>query len=84
MTERLLLGLFGTGADYRSLEARAYEGISTSFQNAGHPLIFAVRGFQLLDAVEWSESTPTIIHWLAPHLPLQPGNEATCMGRNGL
>jgi len=75
MTERLLSGLYGTGADYRSLEARAYEGISTSFQNAGHPLIFAVRGFQLLDAVEWSEATPTIIHWLAPHLPLQPGNE---------
>lgn len=75
MTERLLLGLHGTGADYRALEARAYEGISTSFQNAGHPLIFAVRGFQLLDAVEWSEATLPIIHWLAPHLPLQPGNE---------
>jgi hypothetical protein len=72
MTERLLLGLYGTGADYRALEARAYEGIATTFQNAGHPLIFAVRGFQLLDAVEWSEYTPALIHWLTPHLPLQP------------
>lgn len=74
MTERLLIGLYGTGADYRALEARAYEGVATTFQNAGHPLIFAVRGFQLLDAVEWSEQTPTIIHWLTPHLPLRPEN----------
>ena len=75
MTERLLLGLYGTGADYRALEARAYEGIATTFQNAGHPMIFAVRGFQLLDAVEWSEHTPKLIHWLTPHLPLLPGAE---------
>ena len=75
MTERLLLGLYGTGADYRALEARAYEGIATTFQNTGHPLIFAVRGFQLLDAVEWSEYTPTLLHWLTPHLPLRPNAE---------
>lgn len=75
MTERLLLGLYGTGADYRALEARVYEGIATTFQNAGHPLIFAVRGFQLLDAVEWSEYTPILLHWLTPHLPLRPETE---------
>ena len=68
--ERLLLGLYGTGADYRTMEVRAYDGISTTFQNAGHPLIFAVRGFQLLDAVEWGDRAPHILHWLAPHLPL--------------
>ncbi len=70
--ERLLLGLYGTGADYRSMQVRAYDGISTTFQNAGHPLIFAVRGFQLLDTVEWGDRAPNIIHWLAPHLPLHP------------
>lgn len=75
MAERLMLGLFGTGADYRSLQVRVYDGISTTFQHAGHPLIFAVRGFQLLDACEWGEHTPTIIHWLAPHLPLTPNND---------
>lgn len=68
--ERLLLGLYGTGADYRTMEVRTYDGISTTFQNAGHPLIFAVRGFQLLDAVEWGERAPRILHWLTPHLPL--------------
>jgi hypothetical protein len=73
MTERLLLGLYSTGADYRALEARVYEGIATTFQNGGHPLIFAVRGFQLLDAVEWSEYTPTLLYWLTSHLP--PENE---------
>lgn len=74
--ERLLFGLYGTGADYRTMEVRAYDGISTTFQNAGHPLIFAVRGFQLLDAVEWGERAPHILHWLTPHLPLhteEPG-----------
>jgi hypothetical protein len=72
LAERLLLGLYGTGADYRTMQVRAYDGISTTFQNAGHPLMFAVRGFQLLDTVEWGDRVPAIIHWLAPHLPLRP------------
>jgi hypothetical protein len=70
MVERLLLGLYGTGADYRTIQIRVYDSISTTFQNAGHPLMFAVRGTQLLDAVEWGKRAPDIIHWLAPHLPL--------------
>jgi hypothetical protein len=68
--ERLLFGLYGTGADYRTMEVRAYDGIATTFQHGGHPMICAVRGFQLLDAVEWGERAPAILHWLAPHLPL--------------
>lgn len=75
MTERLLLGLYGTGADYRTLEVRTYDGIAPTFQNGGHPLIFAVRGMQLLEAVEWGDRAPHIIHWLAPHLPLQPNSD---------
>lgn len=70
MVERLLFGLYGTGADYRTMEVRTYDGISTTFQYAGHPLMFAVRGYQLLDAVEWGDKAPPILHWLAPHLPL--------------
>jgi hypothetical protein len=75
LAERVLLGLYGTGADYRTMQVRAYESIATTFQNGGHPLIFAVRGFQLLDAVEWGDRAPNIIHWLAPHLPLNPHND---------
>jgi hypothetical protein len=70
MVERLILGLYGTGADYRSMQIRVYDSISTTFQNAGHPVLFAVRGMQLLDAVEWGDRAPNIIHWLAPHLPV--------------
>ncbi|QBD82138.1 hypothetical protein EPA93_41635 [Ktedonosporobacter rubrisoli] len=66
LTERLLFGLYGTGADYRTLQVRTYDGIATTFQNAGHPLMFAVRGYQLLDTVEWGNRAPNIIHWLAP------------------
>ncbi|MEO8973950.1 MAG: hypothetical protein ABI406_20370 [Ktedonobacteraceae bacterium] len=68
--ERLLFGLYGTGADYRTMEVRTYDSISTTFQHAGHPLMFAVRGFQLLDAVEWGDRAAPVLHWLAPHLPL--------------
>src|SRR5215469_7748646 len=70
MVERLTLGLYGTGADYRTMQIRVYDSISTTFQHAGHPLMFAVRGMQLLDSVEWGDRAPNIIHWLAPHLPL--------------
>jgi hypothetical protein len=70
MVERLLFGLYGTGADYRTMLVRIYDGISTTFQNGGHPLTFAVRGSQLLDAVEWGDRAPSYIHWLTPHLPL--------------
>ena len=70
MVERLLFGLYGTGADYRTMHIRLYDAISTTFQNAGHPLMFIVRGFQLLDAVEWGTRIPNIIHWLAPHMPV--------------
>ena len=70
LIERLLFGLYGSGADYRTMQLAAYEGIATTFQNAGHPLIFAVRGTQLLDWVDWGDRVPTILHWLTPHLPL--------------
>jgi hypothetical protein len=72
LVERILLGLYGTGADYRTLQIRAYEAISTTFSNGGHPLQDAVRGFQLLDAVEWGKEVSTILHWLAPQLPINP------------
>lgn len=70
LVERLLFGLYGTGADYRTMLVRIYDGISTTFQNGGHPLLFAVRGSQLLDAVEWGDQAPNYIHWLTPHLPI--------------
>ena len=76
MVERLMLGLYGTGADYRTMQIRVYDSISTTFQHDGHSLICAVRGMQLLDAVEWGDRAPNIIHWLAPHMPLhteEPG-----------
>jgi hypothetical protein len=68
LVERLLFGLFDTGADYRTISLRIYDGISRSYQEDGHALLDAVRGAQVLDAVEWGEHTPAYLHWLAPHL----------------
>lgn len=75
LVERALLGLYGTGADYRTMQVRAYESVSKTFQRNGHPCMFAVRGFQLLDTVAWGNRAPNIIHWLAPHLPLRPDTD---------
>ncbi len=72
LAERILRGFYSTGADYRTLQIRTYESLATTFLDGGHPLIYAVHGFQLLDAVEWGERVPTIIHWLAPHLTVKP------------
>lgn len=69
-TERLLLGLFGTGADYRAISISIYDTISQTFQEGGHSLLYAVRGAEVLDTAEWGEHEPNYIHWLAPHLPL--------------
>ena len=68
--ERLLFGLFGTGADYRAIAIRVYDGIAPTFQEGGHALLCAMRGSQVLDAAEWGTNIPYYIHWLAPHLPL--------------
>ncbi len=76
LVERLLMGLYGTGADYRTIQIRSYDGVSTTFHNGGHPLMFAVRGTQLLDAVEWGDRVPNIVHWLAPHLPITSAEPA--------
>jgi hypothetical protein len=37
--------------------------------------MFAVRGFQLLDSVEWGDRAPNVLHWLTPHLPLRPDSD---------
>lgn len=66
--ESLLLGLYGTGADYRALSIRIYDAIAQRFQEGGHGLLLAARGSQVLDAAEWSEDAPAYIHWLTPHI----------------
>ncbi len=68
--ERLLFGLYGTGADYRTISIRIYDAISQTFQEDGHALLAASRGSQVLDAGEWGEDAPDYIRWLTPHLPL--------------
>lgn len=71
LIERLLFGLYGTGADYRTLSIRIYDALSETFEHDGHALLCAVRGAQVLDAGAWGEDAPYYLHWLAPHLPRQ-------------
>jgi len=71
LLERLLFGLYGTGADYRTISIRIYDALSETFEHDGHALLYAVRGAQVLDAGAWGEDAPHYLHWLAPHLPRQ-------------
>ncbi len=68
--ERLLFGLYGTGADYRAISIRIYDSISQTFQEGGHVQQYAVRGIQLLDAVEWGTDTAYFLHWITPHMTI--------------
>ncbi len=76
--ERLLMGLYGTGADYRELQARLYGTLIPNFSDEGHPLAFAVRGTQVLDMVEWGRSVPDIVHWMIQHV-MKTGNQPAWM-----
>jgi hypothetical protein len=69
--ERLLFGLYGTGADYRTSLLRLYDGVAPTFQEDGNVLLDVVRGGQLLSAVKWGNDAPHYLHWLAPHLTVR-------------
>lgn len=67
-TERLLLGYYGTGTDYRSFLTNVYQSIIEHYTGDGHILIFVHRAGQVLDMAGWGTKLPPFIHWLAPLL----------------
>lgn len=67
-TERLLLGYYGTGTDYRAFLTNVYHSIIEHYTGDGHILIFIHRASQVLDMAGWGNKLPPFIHWLAPLL----------------
>lgn len=67
-TERLLLGYYGTGTDYRAFLTNVYHSIIEHYTGDGHILIFTHRASQVLDMAGWGNKLPPFIHWLAPLL----------------
>jgi hypothetical protein len=67
-TERLLLGYYGTGTDYRAFLTNVYHSIIEHYTGDGHILIFVHRASQVLDMAGWGTKLPPFIHWLAPLL----------------
>ena len=67
-TERLLLGYYGTGTDYRSFLTNVYQSIIEHYTGDGHILIFVHRASQVLDMAGWGHKLEPFIHWLAPLL----------------
>lgn len=66
--QRLLLGYYATGTDYRSYLMNVYCAITEHYPADGHPLIFTHRSGQVLDMAGWADKLPPFIFWLTPHL----------------
>ncbi|HEX6818134.1 MAG TPA: hypothetical protein VF120_07145 [Ktedonobacterales bacterium] len=66
--ERILLGYFATGADYRSFLASLFGALEFRYPADGHPLVYAQEGARILDMTDWGGNMPPLIAWLSPHL----------------
>ncbi|HKS70062.1 MAG TPA: hypothetical protein VJQ45_06560 [Ktedonobacterales bacterium] len=78
--QRLLMGYYATGTDYRAVLATIFAALATRYPAHGHPTIFASAGSRVLDMAEWGDRMPAYIWWLTPLLmdnaPQSPAGEA--------
>jgi hypothetical protein len=78
--QRLLLGYYATGTDYRAVLTTIYAALATRYPAHGHPTIFASAGSRVLDMAEWGDRMPAYISWVTPLLadsaPQSPAGEA--------
>lgn len=61
---RILLGLFATGADYRSTLEALYVATRFTYAGAGEPLTWILTGSEILDMAEWGGNSPPFIYWI--------------------
>lgn len=62
----LLMGLYATGTDYRSLLTNIYATLAHRYPEGGHPLTLVVAGTRVLDMAEWGDRMPAFIYWVTP------------------
>lgn len=74
--ERILLGYFATGADYRSFLASLCGALDLRYGDGEHPLVLAFDGARILEMADWGGNMPPLIYWLAPHLGHLPPDSA--------
>jgi hypothetical protein len=62
---RVLMGLYGSGTDYREIQAILHFALNARFLPKA--LLALNKAIQLLDDVEWGTRQPTVFQWLLPH-----------------
>lgn len=67
-TRAILMGLYATGADYRSVLTTIYAVLDHRYPEGGHPLAAAVAGARVLDMANWGDRMPAYLYWLTPLL----------------
>ncbi len=77
--ERILLGYFATGADYRSFLASLCGALDFRYGEGEHPLVLAFDGARILDMTDWGGNMPPLISWLTPHLGRLPSDSAPAL-----
>ena len=61
---RILLGLFATGADYRSTLEALYVATRFTYVGAGEPLTWILTASEILDMAEWGGNNPPFVYWI--------------------
>jgi hypothetical protein len=66
MAQRILMGYYATGTDYRALLTLLYAALAHRYSTGGHPLTFVVAGSRVLDMADWGDRLPAYIYWVTP------------------
>ena len=64
--QRVLMGYYATGADYRTLEEALYITLRFRYPQGGHPVSFTRAAGSILDMAIWGNHAPALISWLPP------------------
>ncbi len=65
---RVLMGLYGSGTDYREMEGSLYYALCAKFAGDGAALLAVTTATQALDLVDWGDRVPAFFYWLLPLL----------------
>src|SRR5262249_44558123 len=66
MAQRILMGYYATGTDYRALLSLLYAALAYSYSEGGHSLIHVMSGSGVLDMADWGDRVPAFIYWVTP------------------
>ncbi len=68
LAERILLGYYATGADYRELLTTLYATLSVDYAGNGYALRALLAGTKVMDMAEWGGNGPAFISWYVPQM----------------